>query len=95
MSDNGKGDNPRPFSVDRETFASNWDRAFGIKLPAYLEKNASSIDASHSEYLKELHSGMFWEWYPELSGKWDDDKVRWNLYRVMRKHVSSKADGKN
>ena len=24
----GKGDTPRPFSVDQETFASNWDLIF-------------------------------------------------------------------
>lgn len=27
----GKGDTPRPFSVNRETFASNWERAFSNK----------------------------------------------------------------
>ena len=27
----GKGSSPRPYSVDSETFASNWDRAFGRK----------------------------------------------------------------
>lgn len=26
---NGKGDCPRPFSVSRETFIENWNRAFG------------------------------------------------------------------
>lgn len=31
MSDGGKGSSPRPFSVDQETFASNWDRIFGKK----------------------------------------------------------------
>jgi len=30
----------------------------------YLEKT----------YEKLLKSGMFWEWYPELSGTWIDDK---------------------
>lgn len=25
---NGKGDKPRPFSVDQETFGNNWDRIF-------------------------------------------------------------------
>jgi len=25
---NGKGDTPRPFSVDRKTFESNWDDIF-------------------------------------------------------------------
>jgi hypothetical protein len=24
----GKGSSPRPFSVDQDTFASNWDRIF-------------------------------------------------------------------
>lgn len=28
MSDGGKGDKPRPISVDREKFASNWDMIF-------------------------------------------------------------------
>lgn len=27
----GKGSTPRPFSVDQETFESNWDRIFGPK----------------------------------------------------------------
>lgn len=27
----GKGDTPRPFSVDSDTFASNWDAIFGNK----------------------------------------------------------------
>lgn len=25
----GKGSQPRPFSVDKETFNANWDKAFG------------------------------------------------------------------
>ena len=25
----GKGDTPRPYSVDDETFAANWDAIFG------------------------------------------------------------------
>lgn len=31
MSDGGKGSSPRPFSVDQNTFASNWDAIFGKK----------------------------------------------------------------
>ncbi len=27
----GKGDRPRPFSVDQKTFDSNWDAIFGKK----------------------------------------------------------------
>ena len=31
MSDGGKGSAPRPFSVDRSTYESNWDAIFGKK----------------------------------------------------------------
>jgi len=31
MSDGGKGDSPRPFSVDPSTFTSNWEATFGKK----------------------------------------------------------------
>lgn len=31
MSNGGKGSAPRPYSVDQETFASNWDRIFSNK----------------------------------------------------------------
>jgi len=37
---NGKGDKPRPISVDQETFASNWERAFGIKPPVIEKKHS-------------------------------------------------------
>lgn len=29
MSDGGKGSAPRPYSVDQQTFADNWNRTFG------------------------------------------------------------------
>ncbi len=31
MNNGGKGDTPRPKSVDAETFANNWELAFGKK----------------------------------------------------------------
>lgn len=47
---NGKGDTPRPFSVDQETYANNWERIFGKKekiceysgLPNMEEYHATS-----------------------------------------------------
>ena len=33
MSDGGKGDTPRPYSVDPNTFNSNWEAIFGKKKP--------------------------------------------------------------
>jgi hypothetical protein len=34
MSQNGKGDRPRPLGVPAETFGRNFDRIFGPPLPA-------------------------------------------------------------
>lgn len=31
MSDNGKGDKPRPISVSRDTWNKNWDLVFKVK----------------------------------------------------------------
>jgi hypothetical protein len=31
MSHGGKGDSPRPYSVDQKTFESNWEATFGKK----------------------------------------------------------------
>ena len=39
MSDGGKGSSPRPYSVDQETFASNWDLIFGKKKEQDEVKN--------------------------------------------------------
>ena len=78
---NGKGDSPRPLSVDQKTFSNNWERAFGKK---------DSIDDQKFTYMTELHSGMFYEWYPSLTGEWEKDKTRWTLARMMREHVKNK-----
>ena len=37
MSDGGKGSAPRPYSVDQQTFANNWELAFGKRDPKELE----------------------------------------------------------
>lgn len=60
---NGKGSSKRPISVDQETFASNWERAFGTRVPP-IETKKSIIEEQKFDYLTELHSGMFYEWYP-------------------------------
>jgi hypothetical protein len=71
---NGKGDSPRPLSVDQETFKNNWDRVFGPK----------KIDDGYGQYVKELHTGMFFEWYPGLSGDWEKDQLRWTLVKLTK-----------
>lgn len=38
MNQGGKGDRPRPFSVDAKTFESNWDAIFGKKKKTEAEE---------------------------------------------------------
>lgn len=35
----GKGDKPRPISVDHETFERNWERVFGRKITRKQKKD--------------------------------------------------------
>ena len=43
MSDGGKGSAPRPYSVDHNTFANNWELAFGKKKKQEKEINESAL----------------------------------------------------
>lgn len=45
MSDGGKGSSPRPFSVDKETYNSNWETIFGKKTPREKEDALNEDDA--------------------------------------------------
>jgi hypothetical protein len=36
------------------------------------------------EYLQSVQSGMFWELYPQLSGKWEFDSCEWKRLNVYR-----------
>jgi hypothetical protein len=89
MSGNGKGDSPRPFSVTIDTYKNNFDRIFGKKdetceysgLPStqsYTEPEGNLRE----EYDATLESGMFFEWFPGLTGEWEQDKDR---FRVLRR----------
>lgn len=47
-SDGGKGSAPRPFSVDQDQFADNWDRIFGSKKKAQsVAETATKQDSVH------------------------------------------------
>jgi len=37
----GKGSKPRPFSVDRKTFESNWEKIFGKQSKKKLTEKTS------------------------------------------------------
>jgi hypothetical protein len=39
----GKGSKPRPFSVDRKTFESNWDKIFGKKKRTKIKSKKKMV----------------------------------------------------
>ena len=54
MGHGGKGDTPRPISVDQNTFASNWEAIFGKKKKEVVDDNqqlTSTVDNEVSEHL--------------------------------------------
>lgn len=54
--DGGKGSTPRPFSVDQETFANNWDRIFNNKpLKNKLQELYDNQEELGEEFSKVLH----------------------------------------
>ena len=88
MSGNGKGDTPRPFSVTIDTYKNNFDRIFGKKddtceysgLPS-TQSYAEPEGNLREEYDATLESGMFFEWFPGLTGEWEQDKERFKSLR--------------
>ena len=52
---NGKGDTARPFSVDQQTFSSNWDRTFGQKDPI-CEYSGLPNTSSYNDYVSSKES---------------------------------------
>ena len=46
MSHGGKGDTPRPLSVDQKTFENNWDLIFnkGKQFPLESKKEKQEVD---------------------------------------------------
>lgn len=74
MSDGGKGSAPRPFSVDRDTFASNWDRTFsgsgvtGSASVSTTEGSRSSLDSPAkpwAEFFEGLESDLERDEFPQ------------------------------
>lgn len=62
---NGKGDTPRPFSVDRETFESNWDRIFSKPKTPEMWKHSCTVEM-----------GVMWIGKNEVCnfcGAWEED----------------------
>jgi hypothetical protein len=83
MTQNGKGDTPRPLSVTQETYKSNYEHIFGKKDDTCeysgLPSTQSYDDPTEApfEYIAVRNSGMFFEFYPGLTGNWEEDCVRW------------------
>jgi len=82
MTSAGKGDTPRPLSVDQKTFENNWERTFS-KNQLDRDLSMSEKHQFYAEYNALLESGMFWVRHPNLSGNWNVDKGEW--YTIMTK----------
>lgn len=50
----GKGSAPRPFSVDQQTYAANWDAVFGKKKASTAEQFDRAIMADEYYDLDEI-----------------------------------------
>ncbi len=46
---NGKGDTPRPLSVDTETFKNNWEQTFGNTPEAARTRISASLEEIRKE----------------------------------------------
>jgi hypothetical protein len=57
---NGKGDTPRPLSVDSKTFASNWDKIFAKqeKICEYSGLPNTEVYNSNADELTEISQEM-------------------------------------
>jgi len=45
-----------------------------------------------NEYTQVLKSGMFWEFYPTLSGNWSEDNLKWLTMKGIITNDTSLAD---
>lgn len=62
MSDGGKGSSPRPYSVNQETFANNWDRIFGSKKSVSTEEDKrGDLRINKAGVLEEFKEGYWSE----------------------------------
>jgi hypothetical protein len=56
---NGKGDTPRPLSVDTVTYESNWERTFGTKKKKFDQKvQALQADIDRVRDMLDHYSGL-------------------------------------
>lgn len=56
---NGKGDTPRPISVDSRTYENNWERTFGTKKKKFDQKvQALQSDINRVRDMLDHYSGL-------------------------------------
>ena len=54
------------------------NKEFEGEIDEYLELSRKNTeDQARVEYRKLLNTGMFFEFYPTLTGVWKDDKLEW------------------
>lgn len=82
-------------SVPEEQIESNRPKSapylFGLTPNLFereLDMERYEAISSKESYTKALKSGMFWEYWPELSGKWEEDKkIIWNILKPEYKKL--------
>jgi hypothetical protein len=74
---NGKGDSPRPMSVTADTFETNWEHTFG-------KVQRLKTEILEDRYRHASQSPDFLTQYPGLTGKWEVDKLRWEIIQTRR-----------
>jgi hypothetical protein len=80
----GKGDKPRPLSVDRDTFYNNWDRIFdkstGVSV-TYTETPKPLHEVNYDNMWKHsctVEMGVMWIGKNETCnycGAWEEDEL--------------------
>ena len=84
MSDGGKGSAPRPKSVDANTFASNWELAFGKKKPQeeMIDEGSSNLYVQYDSERKDedpfMMHGEKWQY---VNAIYPDGKKDIGVYR--------------
>jgi hypothetical protein len=81
MSDGGKGSRPRPFSVNQQTFSSNWDNIFKkdkqMQVKADANNDIGSCGCGRSPTGKCVGwHGLTEEAYKHAHAQWIEEQFR-------------------
>ncbi len=77
-----------------EAYKESLDKCLYLKAAINMLKSGPKHELPESEYERDytglLNSGMFYEFYPELSGNWREDKERFIATKIREREILSK-----